>query len=78
MKKSLMVLRMVFDHAIDQGWMERDQNPALGSRGTKGKHKPTPHPTLLWEQLPQFFVELEGNKVSGSMKVEAKEQQEKY
>ena len=23
-KKSLIVLRMVFDHAIDQGWMERD------------------------------------------------------
>ena len=54
-KKSLMVLRMVFDHAIDQGWMELDKNPALGSGGAKGKHKPTPHPTLLWEQLPQFF-----------------------
>jgi len=23
-KKSLMVLRMIFDHAIDQGWMERN------------------------------------------------------
>ena len=66
-KKSLMVLRMVFDHAIDQGWMERDQNPALGSRGTKGKHKPTPHPTLLWEQLPQFFEDLEGNQANGSV-----------
>lgn len=44
--------------------MERDQNPALGSRGTKGKHKHTPHPTLLWEQLPQFFVESEGNKAN--------------
>ena len=55
------------DHAIDQGWMERDQNPALGSRGTKGKHKPTPHPTLMWEQLPQFFAELEGNKANGSV-----------
>ena len=62
-----MVLRMVFEHAIDQGWMERDQNPALGSRGTKGKHKPTPHPTLRWEQLPQFFAELEGNKANGSV-----------
>jgi integrase len=64
--KVLMVLRQVFDHAIDQGWMSRDQNPALGTKGTKSKHKPTPHPTLRWEQLPEFFQALEQNQANGS------------
>ena len=44
--KVLMVLWQVFDHAKDQGWMAMDQNPALRTKGTKSKHKPTPHPTL--------------------------------
>jgi integrase len=64
--KVLMVLRQVFDHAIDQGWMPRDQNPALGNKGTKSKHKPIPHPTLRWEQLPDFFQALEQNQANGS------------
>ena len=64
--KVLMVLRQVFDHAIDQGWMARDQNPALGTKGTKSKHKSTPHPTLRWEQLPEFFQTLEQNQANGS------------
>ena len=64
--KVLMVLRQVFDHAIDQGWMARDQNPALGTKGAKSKHKPTPHPTLRWEQLPEFFQALEQNQANGS------------
>jgi integrase len=65
--KVLMVLRQVFDHAIDQGWMSRDQNPALGTKGTKSKHKSTPHPTLRWDQLPVFFQALEQNQANGSL-----------
>ena len=65
--KVLMVLRQVFDHAIDQGWMPRDQNPALGTKGTKSKHKSTPHPTLRWDQLPVFFQALEQNQANGSL-----------
>jgi integrase len=65
--KVLMVLRQVFNHAIDSGWMDRDQNPALLNKGTKRKHKATPHPTLSWEQLPRFFQELEANQVRGSV-----------
>jgi integrase len=64
--KVLMVLRQVFDHAIDKGWMPRDQNPALGTKGTKSKHRPTPHPTLRWEELPEFFQTLEQNEANGS------------
>ena len=62
----LMVLRQVSDHATDQGWMARDQNPSLGTKGTKSKHKSTPHPTLRWEQLPEFFQTLEQNQANGS------------
>jgi len=66
-QKILGVMRGVFDHAIDLGWMERDQNPALGTKGTKTRHKPTPHASLRWDQLPQFFQELEGNKANGTL-----------
>jgi integrase len=66
-EKLLMVMRGVFDHAIDQGWMDRNQNPALGTRGTKTKHKATPHPTLPWDQLPQFFEDLERNEANGTL-----------
>jgi integrase len=65
--KLLMVMRGVFDHAIDQGWMERNQNPALGTKGTNTKHKATPHPTLPWDQLPQFFDDLERNQANGTL-----------
>ena len=68
-EKLLMVMRLVFDHAIDQGWMDRDQNPALGTKGTKTRHKATPHPTLPWDQLPQFFADLEKNEPNGSLLV---------
>jgi len=64
--RSLGVLRGVFDHAIDKGWMPRDQNPALSTRGAKSKHKVKHHPTLSWEQLPQFFQELEENKANAT------------
>ena len=65
--KLLMVMRLVFDHAIDEGWLSRDQNPALGTKGTKSKHKSTPHPTLPWDQLPKFFEDLESNQANGSL-----------
>ena len=66
-RKSLLVLRGVFEHAIDNRWMEREQNPALGSKSTKSKKKSTPHPTLPWDQLPQFFQELEQNDANGNL-----------
>ena len=68
-EKLLMVMRLVFDHAIDEGWMDRDQNPALGTKGTKTRHKAKPHPTLPWDQLPQFFADLEKNEPNASLMV---------
>jgi integrase len=40
--------------------------PVHADKGTKSKHKPTPHPTLRWEQLPEFFQALEQNQANGS------------
>jgi integrase len=60
--KCLLVMRLMFAYAIEQGWMDRNQNPALGSRGVRSKHKTKPHPTLPWEQLPEFFERLERNE----------------
>ena len=51
--KCLMVMRSMFEHAIDNGWMQ-PPNPALGSKGAKSKHEPKHHPTLEWNQLPDF------------------------
>lgn len=66
-ERVLMVLRQVFDYSIDQGWMPRDQNPALGIKATKKKHQSKPHPTLRWDQLPTFFEELDKNDANASL-----------
>jgi len=68
-EKLLMVMRLVLDHAIDEGWIDRDQNPALGTKGTKPRHKAKPHPTLPWDQLPQFFTDLQKNEPNASLMV---------
>ena len=46
--KCLMVMRSMFEHAIDNAWMQ-PPNPALGSKGARSKHEPKHHPTLEWE-----------------------------
>ena len=66
--KCLMVMRSMFEHAIDNGWMQ-PPNPALGSKGAKSKHEPKHHPTLEWNQLPDFFDALQRNDPKGSFVV---------
>ena len=66
--KCLMVMRLMFEHAIDSGWMQL-LNPALGSKGAKSKHEPKHHPTLEWNQLPKFFEDLHRNDPKGSFVV---------
>ena len=66
--KCLMVMRSMFEHAIDNAWMQ-PPNPALGSKGARSKHEPKHHPTLEWEQLPQFFEDLERNDPKGNFVV---------
>ena len=50
--KVLMVLRGVFNHAIDKGWLERNQNPALNPMSKRPKAAATSHATLPWDALP--------------------------
>ena len=66
--KCFMVMRGMFDYAIDRGWMQ-PPNPALGSKQTKSKHKAKPNPSLEWNQLPKFFEDLERNDPSASLVV---------
>ena len=64
--KCLMVMRGMFDYAIDRGWMQ-PPNPAMGAKQAKSKHKPTPNPSLEWGQLPKFFEDLERNEPGASL-----------
>ncbi len=68
--KCLMVMRSMFEHAIDNAWMQ-PPNPALGSKGARSKHEPKHHPTLEWDQLPQFFEDLESKSKLGSFIVQS-------
>lgn len=65
--KVLIVLRNVFNHAIDKGWLERNKNPALNSLSNKPKAPAVPLPTLPWDQLPKFFAALEKNEGNASV-----------
>ena len=66
-EKVLMVLRQVFNHAIDKGWLERNQNPALNPLAKRKKAPVTPHATLPWDELPTFFKDLERNEANASL-----------
>ena len=56
-----MICRLIFDFAIDRGWM-KDQNPARSSTHTRSKHKKENNPCLDWEELPEFFEAFEANE----------------
>ena len=66
-EKVLMVMRQVFNHAIDKGWLERNQNPALNPLAKRRKAPATPHATLPWDELPSFFQDLERNEANASL-----------
>ena len=55
-EKVLMVMRQVFNHAIDKGWLERNQNPALNPLAKRRKAPATPHATLLVRASADPFV----------------------
>ena len=60
-----MVMRQVFDFAIDRNWLE-GANPAMSSRFTKSKHIPTGNPCLSWNELPKLLNDLNTNRGKGS------------
>ena len=57
----LLITRMVFDYAIDMGWMD-PPNTAVSSRSSKSDHVRKNNPSLTWDQLPKFFDDLEGER----------------
>ena len=56
--KCLMVMRSMFEHAIDCGWMQ-PPNPASGSKGAKSSHVAKHNPTLEWHEVPKLLEDLE-------------------
>ena len=64
-RKLLMVMKQVFEYAIDMDWME-DNNPARESKNTQTGHKSKPLPSLEdWKDVPPFLVALSENKCGG-------------
>jgi integrase len=58
------VLSQCFDHAIDQGWMKRGQNPAAKqSKDLVPKHE-RHHPTIPWSEVKKLLEEINLNKYS--------------
>ncbi len=64
-RKLLMVMRMVFEYAIDMDWME-DSNPARSSKNTTTNHSSKSLPSLKdWNLVPPFLVAVTENKCRG-------------
>ena len=68
--KCLMVMRSMFEHAIDCGWMQ-PPNPAFGSKGAKPSHVAKHNPTLEWHEVPQLLEDLESKSKLGSFIVQS-------
>ena len=60
-----MVMRSMFEHAIDCGWMQ-PPNPAFGSKGAKSSHVAKHNPKLERHEVPQLMEDLESERKFGS------------
>ena len=67
--KCLMVMRSMFEHAIDCGWMQ-PPNPALGSKGANSSHVAKHNPTLEWHEVPKLLEDLESKSKLSSFVVQ--------
>ena len=67
--KCFGILKSCFDHAISHGWMERNQNPAIADATTRSAPPAKSNPSLEWDQLPQFFEDLESNDANAALVV---------
>ena len=67
--KVFMICRLIFEFAIDRGWMgdgENEPNPARSSQQTKNSHIPKSNPFLEFDDLPQFFEDFNENRINGN------------
>ena len=58
------VLSQCFDYAIDQGWMNRGQNPAAKQSKDQIPSQERHHPTIAWEEVGRLLEEVNTNKCS--------------
>ena len=65
-KKVLGVMKCLFDFAIQEGYLERTQNPALLSKSVGSSHVMKNNPSLSWNELPALINDLNENKVNAS------------
>lgn len=66
--KQQMVLKGVFDHSCNEGWIKDHEHPLLRSVfSPKGRasHKVQHHPYPFWDKLPEFFEVFERNEPNG-------------
>ena len=66
--KQQMVLKGVFENAVNKGWIKDGQNPLLRSVFSpkdKKTHKVQGHKYPFWEDLPEFFEVFDRNDPNG-------------
>ena len=62
------LLKQVFNHAINKGWLIDGQNPALLKPDTEGLgHKPKGNPHVTWEQVPELLQSINKNSCRGTL-----------
>jgi hypothetical protein len=54
------VLSQCFDHAIDQGWMNRGQNPAAKQSKEQLPNQEIHHPTIAWPEVGKLLEDIKG------------------
>ena len=59
-------MKVLFDFAIQEGFMERNQNPALYAKSVGRGHEVRNNPCLSWKEIPQLLNDLNENKANGS------------
>lgn len=59
------VLSQCFDLAIDEGWMNRGQNPAAKQSKEQSPKPERHHPTIPWADVHKLIEEINLNKYSG-------------
>jgi integrase len=58
------VLSQCFDYAIDQGWMNRGQNPATKQSKDQLPNQECHHPTIAWSEVGKLLEDINLNKCS--------------
>ena len=67
--KCFGLLKSCFDYAVATGLMKRNQNSAIPDRTPKAAPPAKSNPSLEWDQLPQFFEDLESNDANAALVV---------